>query len=136
MIINARPPNFEQIKAAFPKADGEGVIFAFDGNIYSPSGKEIPPALVAHENVHLQRQEALGDPCYWWTWYIEDSEFRYVEELLAHAAEFKHQKHSDRNASARLLMATALRLVAPLYNYVPPVSLQEAMKDLRREISR
>ena len=136
MIIIARPPNFDQIHAAFPKADGEGVIFAFDGNIYSPSGKEIPPALIAHENVHLQRQESLGDPCYWWTSYIESSEFRYVEELLAHAAEFKAQRVTDRNFVARLLLSTALRLVAPLYNYVPPVSLQQAMKDLRREIAK
>jgi len=136
MIINARPPNFDQILDAFPKSDGEGVIFAYDGNIYNPSRIEIPPALIAHENVHLQRQEALGDPCYWWTSYIESSEFRYVEELLAHAAEFKHQKHSDRNASARFLVSTALRLVAPLYNYQPPVTLQQAMKDLRREIAK
>jgi hypothetical protein len=135
VIINARPPNFDQILDAFPKADSEGVIFAYDGNIYNPSGMAIPPALIAHEEVHLREQRHVG-ASYWWTKYIEDSEFRYVEELLAHAAEFKVQRAGDRNMSARLLMATALRLVAPLYNYVPPVSLQQAMKDLKREISK
>lgn len=137
MIIIGRPPNFEAIHAAFPKADGVGVMFAYDGNIYNPSGQAIPPALIAHEEVHLKRQESLGDPCYWWTSYIEDNEFRYNEELLAHAAEFKIQQlTNDRNFGARLLMHTAMRLVAPLYNYVPPRSLQEAMKDLRRELTR
>ena len=50
-------------------------------------------------------------------------------------AEFKAQRVTDRNFVARLLLATALRLVAPLYNYQPPRTLQQAIKDLRREIS-
>lgn len=147
MIIVDRPPNFELIQAAFPKADGEGVMFAYDGNIYNPSGKIIPPALIAHEEVHLQRQKALGpDPGtttqwsgadLWWDNYLHYSEFRYTEELLAHVAEFKMQKVTkDRNFGAALLMRTAMRLVAPLYNYQPPVSLQQAMKDLRQEIGK
>jgi len=145
VIINERPPNFEQIRTAFPDADKPGVIFAF-GDIYNPSGAPIPPALIAHEEVHITRQKALGPhagsvtqwsgPELWWQKYIEDTEFRYHEELLAHAAEFKAQRYNDRNASARLLTATALRLVAPLYNYQPPRTLQQAMRDLRREIAQ
>jgi hypothetical protein len=136
MIINELPPNFEQVRAAFPKADGEGVIFAYDGNIYNPGGKPIPPALIAHESVHLDRQKVTGADM-WWDMYLNDNEFRYTEELLAHVAEFKVQRFdNDRNVGARLLMVTALRLVAPLYNYTPPVSLQQALTDLRREISR
>lgn len=136
MIIFARPPNFEQIKVAFPKADGLGVLFAYDGNIYNPSSVTVPPALIAHEEVHLRRQAILdGGADRWWEAYLCDSTFRYYEELLAHAAEFKLQLVTkDRNFGARLLMATALRLVAPLYNYVPPRSLQQALKDLRQEI--
>lgn len=146
MIITARPPIFEQIQAAFPKSVNPGVMFAYDGNIYNPSGIVIPPALIAHEQVHLDRQKAL-DPHpgsttqwsgadLWWQRYLEDCEFRYNEELLAHVAEFKTQRvTSDRNFGARLLTHIALRLVAPLYNYQPPRSLQEAMKDLRRDIA-
>ncbi len=136
MIINERPPNFDQIQAAFPKAENPGVLFAYDGNIYNPSGIVIPPALIAHEEVHLNRQRN-GGPNSWWDKYLVDSEFRYNEELLAHAAEFKMQRSfNDRNFGARLLMATALRLVAPLYNYLPPRTLQDALKDLQREIKR
>jgi hypothetical protein len=146
MIIVDRPPNFERIHAAFPDAEKPGVIFAYDGCIYNPSGQTIPPALVAHEDVHLTRQKAMGPRPFsttqysgadlWWERYLESSEFRYNEELLAHAAEFKVQRSSDRNFVARLMVSTALRLVAPLYNYTPPVSLQQAMKDLRREIEK
>lgn len=136
MILIERPPNFEQIRAAFPDADKPGVLFAYDGAVYNPSGIVVPPALIAHEAVHLTNQGHVGAG-YWWTKYIEDSEFRYVEELLAHAAEFRAQRLTqDRNFGARLLMATALRLIAPLYNYTPPRSLQQALKDLRQEIRK
>jgi hypothetical protein len=146
VIIVDRPPNFDQIKAAFPKSENPGVLFAYSDNIYNPSGIVVPPALIAHEGVHLERQKQMGPHLgattqwsgaeLWWQKYLEDSEFRYYEELLAHAAEFKMQKgSSDRNLGARLLLTTALRLVAPLYNYVPPVSLQQAMRDLKREIA-
>jgi hypothetical protein len=135
MIIIDRPPNFEQIQGAFPKAVNPGVLFAYDGCIYNPSGIHVPPALIAHEEVHLHRQRN-GGPTQWWDQYLTDSEFRYNEELLAHVAEFKMQRSSDRNQGARLLMATALRLVAPLYNYTPPRTLQGAMQDLRKEIGK
>jgi hypothetical protein len=144
VIIVDRPPNFELIQAAFPKSVNPGVMFAYDGNIYNPSGQTIPPALIAHEEVHLRRQREMGPdadsttrwsgPEFWWQRYLEDSEFRYNEELLAHVAEFKMQRTRDRNFVARLMVHTALRLVAPLYNYQPPRTLQQAMKDLQREI--
>ena len=137
MIILERPPNFDQVHAAFPRADGPGVLFAYSGAIYNPSGITVPPALIAHEQVHLGRQDINPDG--WWDMYLKDSEFRYNEELLAHAAEFKVlrvDKSQDRNFGARLLISTALRLVAPLYNYQPPRTLQQAMKDLRKEIEK
>jgi len=135
LIIHDRPPNFELIKAAFPGAEKPGVIFAYAGNIYHPTGGVIPPALIAHEEVHLKRQIMHGADI-WWDHYLRDSAFRYHEELLAHVAEFKMQRGGDRNQGARLMMATALRLIAPLYNYQPPRTLQDAMKDLRREIGK
>jgi hypothetical protein len=136
MIIVDRPPNFEQIQATFPKASDSGVLFAYDNTIYNPSGIVVPPALIAHEEIHLHRQRNVG-PYIWWERYLSDSEYRYNEELLAHVAEFKMQRVAkDRNFGARLLMSTALRLVAPLYNYTPPRSLQQALKDLQREIAK
>jgi hypothetical protein len=44
MIIVDRPPNFDEVLAAFPNADKPGVIFAYDGHVYNPSGGVIPPA--------------------------------------------------------------------------------------------
>ena len=79
---------------------------AYNGCIYNPSGKIIPPALIAHEEVHLKRQVMHGADI-WWDHYLRDSAFRYHEELLAHVAEFNMQKVTkDRNFGAALLMRT------------------------------
>ena len=139
MIITERPPNFEQILAAFPNADKPGVIFAYGEHIYNPSGIIIPPPLREHELVHCERQLNLytsGSPEYWWKQYIDDAEFRYREELLAHVAEYRAQAPKDRNLRSKLLMVTAARLCAPLYNYQPPRSLSVAMRDLKWELDR
>jgi hypothetical protein len=132
-----RPPNFDQILAAFPGADASGVIFAYGDDIFSPGGADISPALLAHEAVHGRRQQGPGEmsPEIWWALYIQDPKFRYREELYAHVAEYKAQAGPlDRNARARLLQVTAKRLIAPLYHYVPPHSLATAMRDLRWEL--
>jgi hypothetical protein len=134
MIIVDRPPNFDEVLAAFPNADKPGVIFAYDGHVYNPSGGVIPPALLAHENVHLNRQMQCG-PREWWKNYLVDDEFRYQEELLAHVAEFKAQSATaDRNFGARLLTHTAMRLIAPLYNYNPPYTLRQAIRDIKSKL--
>jgi hypothetical protein len=143
-IIVARPPNFDAILKVFPDAEKPGVIFAYGADIYNPSGGHVPMALLMHEDVH-QRRQTLGNwapaagPEEWWRRYLEDAEFRYREELLAHVAEYKAQLSafsSDRNARAKLLQATAARLVAPLYNYQPPRTLSTAMRDLRWELEQ
>lgn len=141
----ANPPNFEQILAAFPNASQQGVIFAYGDTIYNPSNIVIPPPLLAHEEVHGSRQKAVhpkwGEvdaPIAWWGKYIDDPEFRYNEELLAHGAEYKMAIRvvHDRNLRAKLVMRTAQRLLAPLYNYGKPKSLNQAICDLRWAIER
>lgn len=138
-----KPPIFDRIVAAFPKAADPGVIFAWGHAIYNPSGVMVPPALLAHEAVHGERQllaaeyetqeESVVD---WWDAYISDPEFRYHEELPAHAAEFRVLMPTDRNARAKLAMTTARRLIAPLYGYEPGKRhLTNAIRDLERAVS-
>jgi len=139
MIRHERPPNFDQILAAFPDADKPGVLFAYGPDVFIPSGGDIPAALLKHEAVHCRRQQEPGkmSPEVWWRLYVEDNAFRYREELYAHVAEYHAQARGiDRNQRAKLLMSTAARLVAPLYNYTPPRSLTQALYDLRWEINR
>jgi hypothetical protein len=110
------------------------VIFAFGEHLYNPSGDPIPHALLAHEAVHQARQMMDGVDN-WWDRYIAEQEFRYEEELLAHTAEYTAQRPGlDRNQKHKLLMSTAARLVAPLYNYQPARSLRAALGDLTRSV--
>lgn len=139
MIITAKPPNFDAILAAFPDADKPGVIFAYGDDIYNPSGCHIGLPLLAHERTHCSRQIGrlgLPDQNEWWYRYLYEPEFRYQEEIYAHVAEYHEQAQhiSDRNIRARLLDSTARRLIAPLYNYQPPRTLQQALRDLKREV--
>lgn len=131
MIKFERPPNFDQILAVCPGADGHGVLFAYGEYIYNPSGVFIPDYLMKHEMRHCARQWQ-ADPEAWWTKYLTDDEFRYGEELVAHVEEYIAQacRTKDRNERAHIQMRTAARLVAPLYNYTPPRSMQQAMKDI------
>lgn len=131
MIRVERPPNFDQILASFPKAGEHGVLFAYGEHIYNPSGVHISQPLLAHEYKHCARQFQVG-PNWWWDQYLTDPEFRYTEELLAHVEEYRAELKTlkDRNLRAKVSMRTAARLVAPLYNYQPPRTIKQAMRDL------
>jgi hypothetical protein len=135
-VLIERPPNFGYIVKVFPKAAEPGVIFAFGEYIYNPSGFTIPPALLAHEAVHGERQlwPSMISVERWWEKYLEDAEFRYNEELPAHAAEFHAQLPADRNDRAKLLMSTARRLVAPLYAYGTRYTFNNAIRDLQSAV--
>lgn len=131
-IINAHPPNFPEIVAAFPHASKPGTVFSFGDTIYVPTGWPVSKAIMAHEEVHGVRQLAyeLGIMG-WWRRYIEDPEFRLAEELPAHVAEFRRlcKLKADPNARVRELFKIADRLASPLYGNL--ISVGEA----RRRIS-
>lgn len=127
-IVREYPPLYDEIAAAF---DLEGKlsyvrpIFSWGSEIYNPHGVAIPPCLVAHEAVHGIRQRENVSA--WWRRYIDDSEFRLQEEVLAHVAEYRSRAvGKPRNERRWLMVETAKRLAAPLYCYDPPVSAQNA----------
>ena len=109
-----RPPMFDAIDAEF-KIANKSVIFAWGHTIYNPQRVQIPPALIAHEAVHGQRQGK--DIELWWERYIKDLEFRLAEEIPAHIAEYrKLLEHNDNRRARRFyLKQTAKRLAHPLY---------------------
>lgn len=119
-ILSEYPPNFDKISAALPGAHKEGVIFAYYPYVYKPHGDpEIRPELVAHEQVHLNRQAEGDGPEQWWDEYISNAAFRFEEEKLAHIVEAKSlvNQASDCRRATRRRIATWIggRLAAPLY---------------------
>lgn len=128
-----RPPNFEQIAAVFPLAQRSTTIFAYHDTIFmSSEGIMLPPQLVKHECVHLQRQQELGVET-WWERYLADYAFRYNEEVHAHRAEYQElvRIESNRNMRRHHGRVVTKRLMAPLYKF--KVSKERAFKDITGE---
>lgn len=122
------PPNIEALRAAFPLRNG--VIFAYYPHIYAPDGG-MTPALVAHEMVHLDRQARhAGGVVGWWLDYIGSAEFRLMEEIPAHYAEYRYLVTAEpsRDSRRRNLAIIAKRLSSPLYGNM--VSLETAKRIL------
>ncbi len=130
-ILTEYPPNFADIAAAFPGAHREGVIFAYHPYVYKPHGEpELPPELVAHEQVHLDRQAVGGGVEQWWADYIAYAPFRFYEEKLAHfaGAKFLAEQEANCNRAARRRISTWVgrRLASPLYS--AGISKKDAIK--------
>ena len=129
LIIRSAPPNYPEIIRVFPQATRQTVIFAYAPNIYAPHSRPVPPELIAHEKVHIARQEAAGVDR-WWARYLVDPEFRYTEEVLAHRAEYRAlcEMNDNRHARRSALKSIAKKLAAPLYGNM--VSVAQAMEDI------
>lgn len=115
-IVFGFPPNYRELKERFPC--GPETIFSWGDIIYRPNKKPISPHIVAHEGIHGQRQLDIGLEA-WWRRYIDESAFRFEEELVAHRAEWRAFKASpagaNENAASRMLDTIAKRLSSPLY---------------------
>lgn len=112
-IIRAFPPLYAEINRRF-NVRGKPVIFTWGEAIYNPSNVKIGPELLAHEQVHCDRQGI--DVASWWERYMHDDEFRLAEELPAHRAEYAEAcKHYQGKALGTALHRMAIRLSSPLY---------------------
>jgi hypothetical protein len=114
-IVVDRPPNYDAIVRAFGTLP-PGVIFAYGDAVYSPSGEELPPDLVAHEQVHLRQQAAVGGPEPWWSRYLAEPTFRLEQELEAYRVQIAF--HTDRPSRRACLRRVARDLARPMYGRI------------------
>lgn len=129
-LLREPPPNYEQVCERFPIVRGRrGVIFCYGDTIFAPYGANITPEIEAHEQVHSTRQ---GDNVEgWWTKYLADTEFRFLEEMLAHQAEFQKlcegaQFRQQRRQYQRII---AEKLCSPIYGRM--VTMETAKRYLK-----
>lgn len=136
-VSNEFPPIYDQIRAAFPAIRDCKPIFAWGDKIYNPDRIAMTAALFVHEGVHGQRQLGTAEPGtargedairQWWHRYIVDPRFRLMEELLAHAAEYRFYMNSptsNRHLKRAALKVMGQRLASPLYGSL--ISVADAM---------
>lgn len=143
-IIKAYPPNYKQIRAAFPVKGVPGILYAFGDRIYNPSGANVGTHLIEHEKVHHAQQTnvVINPPSAltlerqalaWWHQYIHDPAFRLAQEIPAHRAEWKELKAIAPMGENRelYLYLMAKRLSGPLYGNL--ISLAEAIKTIEEQ---
>lgn len=129
IIVNEPPPNYDEIVAAIPAAKNYGVFFAFGNRIFNPDNVSLDASLIAHERVHGDRQG--DDPRGWWRRYLDDQQFRFAEELIAHCIEWQHVRDNGgtRNERRAALAMIAKRLSSPLYGSL--VSFESAKRMIK-----
>lgn len=133
-IVHAWPPNIEVLRKHFKIPDTGLVLFTLGPKLYQPNPFDIHPSLMAHEEVHSQRQAAAGDLELWWKAYIANPEFRFAEELPAHREEWRVIKEMiPQRVERRLwLKFFAERLSGSLYGNM--VTFAEAKRSITRGI--
>lgn len=129
-IIKAFPPNFSSIAKVFPVKGKQGIVYAYGDTIYNPSGKPLPPWIVAHEEVHLKQQSFHQLETKWWAAYIVSPQFRLAMEIEAHIVEWNTYKHANGLTMevTRYLDQMATRLSGPLYGNM--LSYADAIKEI------
>lgn len=125
-IIKDFPPNYEEVRKAFPAIKGRNILFSWGDKLYNPGGILVPRFIRVHEAAHGARQK--GDVEGWWRRYIDDPDFLLEEELIAHSVEQEYRlKHAfNRRERRAILKQTAERLASRIYG--PVVSKKKARK--------
>ena len=116
-IKNEKPPIYDKILQAGMQPS-DNVIYAYGNVIYNPSGKNITPDLIVHEETHCRQQG--NDPDDWWDRYLDDGIFRIQQEVEAYANQYnficKIQK--DKNKRDKILRNMAMILSGPTYGSI------------------
>lgn len=124
-----RPEIYWRLKAKFNVNWDDGIIIANGDTIYSKD--KIPPQKLVHELVHIERQSEYGLDN-WWNSYINDDDFRLLEEVLAYKKEYDFLKRhiKDREAVFFYLREMATSLSSSIYGSI--IDYSEALKLIKK----
>lgn len=134
-ILDTYPPDsiYERVILRWPEvAANPYVVFAYNPDIYNPSGRTMPRYMIEHEKVHLRQQTDIGGAEMWWDLYLTSDAFRLTQELEAYRREYFSfcEEYADRNQRYDFLRFQALMLSSPLYGSL--ISKSDAMKQIKK----
>lgn len=139
LIKYEEPPNYAALCKRFGVGARDDVIFAYAPHIYAPRQDHVHPAIVAHELVHMDRQRRHpGGVAGWWAEYISNEEFRLLEEIPAHYAEFKWLEKAEpgRKSRRRNLAIVANKLASPLYGRLVTIEVAKSILQMGPDHAR
>lgn len=112
-IVKAYPPNYSTIlQYLTPPKDA---VFAYGDTIYNPTGKDISPDVIIHEECH-QRQMQGWQPDAWWFSYLMDKSFRLKVEVEAYATQYHFVKDKVPSKVAKLCLFDLASNMSMLYS--------------------
>lgn len=116
-IVNKFPPNYDTICQRFNIRGRQGVVFTYGDTLYVPSGGNVPPDLMAHEETHFYQQTNYpGGPAAWWERYLSDNKFLLDQELEAYRVQYRYcLEHMGRPERRAALKFYADSLSGPIY---------------------
>lgn len=117
-IVNQLPPNIDAIRRRFQLDGFPTVVFTYGDTLYNPTGLEIPPDLMAHEETHAKQQSILGVE-QWWALYLENDSFRLSQEVEAYKEQYQYTLGRYNRDSRRQVLSHIIRnLSSGLYGKI------------------
>lgn len=123
-----KPPVYDDICKTFSIIP-RNVYYTYGDTIYNPDKLDIPPEIIAHEEVHMRQQNYNNeDASLWWGKYLREPEFRLNQEARGYGRQYEVicDIIKDRNQRNKYLFQLATSLSGPLYNNI--IRHSEAMK--------
>lgn len=116
-ILKENPPNFNELKRFFPLDLPDYIpLFPYGDILYNPSGKNVPPDVMFHEEIHRNQQAKFPTPEHWWAKYIHSPQFRLEQETEAYNLQWQFVKKSlGSKAAEDCLEELSDNLSSPLY---------------------
>jgi hypothetical protein len=90
VIYGEKPPNYDAIAKTFNIKGRTNIVFAYGDKLYVPGGKSVnvDTHLLVHEETHANQQAMIGVEK-WWERYLEDADFRFLQELEAYRNQYR-----------------------------------------------
>jgi hypothetical protein len=102
-IVADYPPNIDKIASVLPVKGRDSIVYTYGDTIYFPKGEELPPDLIAHEEVHMGQQASMGKD-EWWDRYLKDVEFRLSQEVEAYRVQWQYAMDNYNRSHRRQLL--------------------------------
>ena len=114
-VLNQFPPNISAIRKRFELDGFPTVVFTYGDKLYNPTGLDIPPDLMTHEETHEKQQAIIGVE-QWWNLYLTDDAFRLSQEVEAYREQYVYAKENyNREVRRSVLAYIVSNLASKLY---------------------